>query len=97
MNNFYHKDHLPANPEVGDAYVDPDTGHYLCYDGNEFVVVKGSDLEPGMFTLGRDIGDPVFIAEFPEEKVEPLHCECGVDKAGGGLHSDWCPKHKEGL
>jgi len=19
-------------------------------------------------------------------------CECGVDKAGGGVHSDWCPK-----
>jgi hypothetical protein len=19
-------------------------------------------------------------------------CECGVDKTGGGIHSDWCPK-----
>jgi hypothetical protein len=22
---------------------------------------------------------------------EPV-CECGVDKAGGGIHSPWCPK-----
>lgn len=20
-------------------------------------------------------------------------CECGVDKVGSGIHSDWCPKH----
>lgn len=25
---------------------------------------------------------------------EPAVCECGVDKLGYGLHSDWCPKHE---
>lgn len=23
---------------------------------------------------------------------EPLRCECGTEKAGGGIHSTWCPK-----
>lgn len=32
----------------------------------------------------------------PKPKPKPeKKCECGVDAAGGGKHSKWCPLYKE--
>lgn len=57
---------------------------------------------------GESIGDSLIIDGFPapepgkflcrdcysmSPKIEITRCECGTDAAGGGIHSDWCPKY----
>lgn len=79
----------------------PYTGFYNCFDPscpevNSSAPMPSGDPCPhtGLYTC-TDSSCPLFDQD-NKQVLAPvtmdMPCECGVDKIGGGIHSDWCPK-----